>query len=84
MTKMATMPIYFEKIFSRTGSPMILKLGMQHQGLKLDEVYINYYRVVTLTYFTTRSNLFAYMFDLETVTKSFNGENLQQVSELAE
>ena len=33
MTKMADMPIYgknFKKIFSRTRSPMILKLGMQH------------------------------------------------------
>ena len=63
---------------------MILKLGMQHQGLKLDEVSINYDPVVTLTYLSTWSNLFAYMFYLETVTKSFNGENLQQVSELTE
>ena len=28
MTKMAAMPIYHGKIFSRTGSPMILKLGI--------------------------------------------------------
>ena len=27
--------------FSRMGSPMILKLYMQHQGLKLYKVYIN-------------------------------------------
>ena len=27
--------------FSRTGSPMILKLGMQHQGLKFYKVYMN-------------------------------------------
>ena len=61
MTKIAAMPIYgkfFLKIFfSRTRSPMILKLGMKHQGLKLNKVYINDDPGLTLTYFTARSNL---------------------------
>ena len=39
MTRMAATPIYDKKaliiFFSRTESPMILKLGMQHLGLKL-------------------------------------------------
>ena len=42
MAKMAAMPIYGEnflkKFCSRTKSPMILKLGMQHVGLKLHRV----------------------------------------------
>ena len=44
MTKMAAMPIYgiSLKIFiSRTLSPMVLKLGMEHWGFKLYKVYIN-------------------------------------------
>ena len=31
----------FKIFFSRTGRPMILKLDMQHWGLKLYKVYIN-------------------------------------------
>ena len=42
---------------------MILKFGMQHQGLKLYKVYINDDPGLTLTYFTTRSNLVANMFE---------------------
>ena len=38
---------------------MILKLGMQYQGLKLSIVYINDDPRLTFTYFTTRSNLAA-------------------------
>ena len=34
---------------------MILKLGMQHRGLKLYKVYINDDPGLTLTYFTARS-----------------------------
>ena len=46
MTKVAATPIYgknLEKLifFSRTGSSMILKVGMQHRGLKLYKVCIN-------------------------------------------
>ena len=65
MTKMAAMPIYGKnllKIFSRSRSPMILKVGMQHQGLKLYEVYINDDPGLTMTYFTARSNWVAVMF----------------------
>ena len=36
---------------------MILKLGMQHQGLKLYKVNINGDPGLTVTYFTARSNL---------------------------
>ena len=43
--------------FSRTGSSRILKLGMQHWGLKLYKVCINGDPGLTLTYFTARSNL---------------------------
>ena len=52
MTKMVAMPIYgktFKIFFSRTGSPMILKLGMKHRGLKFYKVYINGDPVLTLT-----------------------------------
>ena len=60
MTKMATTPIYGEdlKIFSyRTNSPMIMKLGLEQCVLKLYKVYINDNPDLTLTYFTTMSNL---------------------------
>ena len=41
---------------------MILKLGMQHRGLKLYKVYMNSDPGLTLTYFTARSNLVPYAF----------------------
>ena len=41
---------------------MILKLGMQHRGLKLYKVFINSDPGLTLTYFTARSNLVPYAF----------------------
>ena len=41
---------------------MILKLGMQHQGLKIYKVYITDDPGLTLTYFTARSNWVAYTF----------------------
>ena len=41
---------------------MILKLGMQHRGLKLYKLYINSDPGLTLTYFTARSNLVPYAF----------------------
>ena len=41
---------------------MILKLGMEHWGLKLFKVYINDDPWLTLTYFTARSNLVPYAF----------------------
>ena len=42
---------------------MIWKLGMLHQGLKLYNVNINDDPGLTSTYFTTRSNLVASMFE---------------------
>ena len=44
---------------------MILKLGMQHRGLKLYKIYINSDPRLTLTYFTARSNLVPYAFEWE-------------------
>ena len=41
---------------------MILKLGMQHRGLKFYKVGINGDHGLILTYFTTRSNLETYAF----------------------
>ena len=42
---------------------MILKLGMQHQGLNLYKVYIKDGLVLTLAYFTAGSNLVSYTFE---------------------
>ena len=59
MTKMAAIAINSKKplkiFFSRTRRPMILKLGMKHQAMKLYKVYINHDPWMTLTYFTARS-----------------------------
>ena len=60
MTKTAAMPIYGKnpsKIFSGTGWPISTKLGMLHRGLQPIIVCSNDDPVVTLTYFTARSNL---------------------------
>ena len=59
MTKMAAMPIYDKnplKFFSITKDHMILKVGMQHWGLKLYQVCINYHPGLALTYFAATSN----------------------------
>ena len=61
MTKMATMAIDSKKhlkiFFTRTRMPMILKLGMKHQGEELYKVYIYHHHdpVMTMTYFMARS-----------------------------
>ena len=59
MTKMVAMPIYGKNpskiFFSKTGGLISMKLGMKHQWLKHNNVYINHDPVMTLTYFTTRS-----------------------------
>ena len=58
MTKMAAMAINSKNplkiFFSRTRRPMILKLGMKHQGEELYKVYINHGLGMTLTYFMAR------------------------------
>ena len=41
---------------------MSLKLGIQHQVLEYYQVYSNDNPVLTLTYFTTRSDLVPYAF----------------------
>ena len=58
---------------------MILKLGMQHQGLKFQKVYINDDPGLTLTYFTARSNWVAYTFEWGILFQShFMGEMTQR------
>ena len=49
-------------------SPMILKVGMQHWGLKRHNVL-----------FMSKSNLVAYVITWKIVTTSFNGKALQQM-----
>ena len=46
---------------------MILKLGMQHRGLKFYKVCINGDPGLTLTYFTPMSNLVTQAFLKETI-----------------
>ena len=50
---------------------MILKLGMQHQKLKLYKVYINDDPGLTLTYFMARSNWVAYIFEWGKLLQSY-------------
>ena len=89
MTKMASTSIYGKNLlkifFSRTQSHMILKLGMYHWGLKLYKVYINDDPVLTVTYFTARSNWVAYTFEWGKLLQShLMGENLMQMTILTE
>ena len=56
-------PGHMTKMAAMTRSPMILKLGMLHWGLKLYKVYINDDPGLTLTYFTARSNWVTYTFE---------------------
>ena len=49
---------------------MILKLGLQHRGLKLYKVYINDDPGLTFTYFTAMSKLVAYTFEWGKVLQS--------------
>ena len=43
---------------------MVLKLGMQYQGLKLNKIYINDDPELTMTFITTMSNLAKLVFVL--------------------
>ena len=52
---------------------MNLKLGMQHQGLKLCKVYINDDPELTLAYFMARSDVDDFAMG-KTITQSFNGK----------
>ena len=64
MTKMAAMPIYGKNLKKNNSSPepMTLKLGLQHRVLEYYQVCSNDDPGLTLTYFTTMSNLAPYAF----------------------
>ena len=65
MTNIAAMPIYGKTfiIYSRTTSPLILKLGMLHLEFKLYKFYINDDPRLTLTYLMARSNWVTFTFE---------------------
>ena len=74
MIKMAVTPIHGKNLkISKTRRPVILKLGMQHRRLEPYKVCKNV-PGLTLTYFSTWSNLVAHVFEWEK-TQSLNGEN---------
>ena len=65
MTIMAAMPIYgtnLRKFSLERKRLMILKVGMLHWVLKYYQVCSNDEPVLTMTYFTARSNLVPYAF----------------------
>ena len=74
MTKMAAMPIYMYStntetiLFPGTSGPILMKLGMKHQRLKLIIFCSNDNPLLILTYFTARSNFATYAFLWENVT----------------
>ena len=53
---------------------MILKLCMQHQGLKVYKVCINDDPGLIFTCLTARSNLFAYRLEWEKLLRSLKGK----------
>ena len=57
---------------------MIFKLGMYQLGLKLYKVYINDDHVLTLTYFTARSNWVALTFEWGKLLQSHLMEKILQ------
>ena len=73
MTKMVTMPIYGKNhlkiFFSRTRWPMTLGLGMFHRGCRAYQICSNDEPRLTLTYFTSRSNLLPNAFKWEIFEK---------------
>ena len=63
-----SLPIYgknLQKSLPTDLNPMILKGGMEQYVFKLYKVYINDDPVLTLTYFTTMSNLVKLVFVLK-------------------
>ena len=78
----------FKNLLLQTVNPMILKLGMQHRGLKLYKVYINDDPGLTLTFFMARSNLVSYTFKCGKLLQSHliggGGGDLQQRTKLTE
>ena len=68
-----------KKVYINGTGHKILKLGMQHWGLKLYKVYIYDDPWLTLTYFTARSNWVTCTFEWGKLLQShFIEENLQQ------
>ena len=56
---------------------MILKLGMQNRGLKLNKVSIKYNPGMTLTYLTARSNLVTWAILWEKVKTVIFSESIE-------
>ena len=72
MTKMAAMSIYGKNkmkiFFPGTTGQILMKLCMKLQRPKSFIIFANYDPVLTLTYFTVRSNFATYAFTFENVT----------------
>ena len=78
---MAAMSVYgksLSKIFSGTGRPISMKLGMQHPGLQPVIVCSNGDPGVTLTYFTAKSNFVNKVFLWEKKGKQWIFQKLLQ------
>ena len=73
----------FKNLLLQSQKSNDLEIGMQHQGLKLYKIYIND-PGLTLTHFTASQIGLPMRSNGKTVTKSFNGENLQQKTKLTE
>ena len=72
--------IRVKKSSSRTRRPVILKLGMKHQGEELYKVYINHDPGMTLTYFTARSTSVAHAFEWGKLSKcQLKDKNLKEM-----
>ena len=80
MTKMAVMPIYGKNLkkifFSGIKRLMTLKLGMHHKLLKYYQICSNDDPELTLSYFTTRSNLVGLMLSYGKTIKQWIFQNL--------
>ena len=64
MTKMAATTSIYDKNFQKYSPTVIVKLGIEQYVLKLYKIYINDDPELTLTYFTTMSNLATLVFVL--------------------
>ena len=87
MTKMATMPFVVKTLKSLllNRQSYDLETWHVHHGLKLFKICINDDLGFTLTYFTARSNLIAYMFEWGKLLQShFIMGNLQQRTNFTE
>ena len=71
------------KVFFRTRSQIILKLGMEHQGLKFDTVLNDELRL-TLAYFTAMSHFVACVFEWGKLLQSLNEKSFQKMTKLTQ